>query len=152
MAIKIKISSCFFSDVQHCTIFHQAKVLYDFEGEAGNGELTVYENDVVTIIRQNVGDGWWEAETDNGQRGLVPEAWMEIITAPQSVPATPNFDDEWDDEDEDDDWDDGDSETGQNIPGRKGTDDDMISNTNMNMHMNEYEYAYNEYEYACTQC
>ncbi|PIK60629.1 putative sorting nexin-33 [Apostichopus japonicus] len=87
----------------------RTKVLYDFEGEAGNGELTVYENDVVTIIRQNVGDGWWEAETDNGQRGLVPEAWMEIITAPQSVPATPNFDDEWDDEDEDDDWDDGDS-------------------------------------------
>ncbi|XP_071851572.1 sorting nexin-33-like isoform X3 [Apostichopus japonicus] len=101
---------------------NRAKVLYDFEGEAGNGELTVYENDVVTIIRQNVGDGWWEAETDNGQRGLVPEAWMEIITAPQSVPATPNFDDEWDDEDEDDDWDDGDSvqQSARHRPRTKG--------------------------------
>lgn len=96
----------------------KARALYDFEGELGNGELNVLENDVLTVIRQDVGDGWWEAETSSGQRGLVPEAWMELISGggppappPQSGGPPPqsggyNYDDDWDDDEDDDDWDD----------------------------------------------
>ena len=54
------------------------KVLYDFDGEADNGELSIRENQVLTIIRQDVGDGWWEAETSNKQKGLIPEAYVEV--------------------------------------------------------------------------
>ncbi|XP_033646458.1 sorting nexin-33-like isoform X2 [Asterias rubens] len=57
----------------------KVKVLYDFDGEADNGELSIRENQVLTIIRQDVGDGWWEAETSNKQKGLIPEAYVEVI-------------------------------------------------------------------------
>eukprot|EP00057_Strongylocentrotus_purpuratus_P027477 XP_011681951.1 PREDICTED: sorting nexin-33 [Strongylocentrotus purpuratus] len=86
----------------------QCRVLYDFSGETDNGELTIYENEVLQIIRQDVGEGWWEAENPSGQRGLVPEAYVEQmveenqgskpITTQQS---TVSQDDEWDD----DEWD-----------------------------------------------
>lgn len=56
----------------------QCRVLYDFSGETDNGELTIYENEVLQIIRQDVGEGWWEAENPSGQRGLVPEAYVEV--------------------------------------------------------------------------
>ena len=52
--------------------------MYDFVGEADNGELTIYENEVLEVIRQDVGEGWWEAENPSGQRGLVPEAYVEV--------------------------------------------------------------------------
>ena len=52
--------------------------MYDFDGEADNGELSIRENQVLTIIRQDVGDGWWEAETSNKQKGLIPEAYVEV--------------------------------------------------------------------------
>ncbi|XP_030848722.1 sorting nexin-33 isoform X5 [Strongylocentrotus purpuratus] len=86
----------------------KCRVLYDFSGETDNGELTIYENEVLQIIRQDVGEGWWEAENPSGQRGLVPEAYVEQmveenqgskpITTQQS---TVSQDDEWDD----DEWD-----------------------------------------------
>lgn len=29
---------------------------------------------------QDVGEGWWEAKNEHGQRGLVPEAYLEVYT------------------------------------------------------------------------
>jgi len=29
---------------------------------------------------QDVGEGWWEAKNEHGQRGLVPEAYFEVYT------------------------------------------------------------------------
>ncbi|XP_033112856.1 sorting nexin-33-like isoform X2 [Anneissia japonica] len=60
----------------------QVRVLYDFQGEPGNGELTIYENDILDVIRQDVGDGWWEGQNPSGHRGLFPEAYVEVITTP----------------------------------------------------------------------
>ncbi|XP_071956407.1 sorting nexin-33-like isoform X2 [Antedon mediterranea] len=60
----------------------QVRVLYNFEGEPGNGELTIYEDDILDVIRQDVGDGWWEGQNPNGQRGLFPEAYVEVVKTP----------------------------------------------------------------------
>ncbi|XP_041466955.1 sorting nexin-33-like isoform X2 [Lytechinus variegatus] len=85
----------------------QCKVLYDFTGEAENGELTIYENEVLQIVRQDVGEGWWEARNPSGQLGLVPEAYVEMIednqgsrqltTQQSTVSQEDDWDDEWDD-------------------------------------------------------
>nr|XP_054757287.1 sorting nexin-33-like [Lytechinus pictus] len=85
----------------------KCKVLYDFTGEADNGELTIYENEVLQIVRQDVGEGWWEARNPGGQLGLVPEAYVEMIEDNQGSPplttqqSTVSQEDDWDDE-----WDD----------------------------------------------
>ncbi|XP_071511479.1 sorting nexin-33-like [Diadema antillarum] len=83
----------------------QARVLYDFAGETDNGELTIYENDVLQILRQDVGEGWWEAQNSSGQRGLVPEAYCELMDSGyggsgnlQHQESTTTQDDDWDDE------------------------------------------------------
>ena len=52
--------------------------MYDFQGVATNGELNIKENEILNILRQDVGDGWWEAENSQGERGLVPEAYCEV--------------------------------------------------------------------------
>ncbi|XP_022099455.1 sorting nexin-33-like isoform X2 [Acanthaster planci] len=71
----------------------QVRVLYDFDGEVENGELVIRENQILTIIRQDVGDGWWEAEMPNKQRGLIPEAYVEVMVdtwnAPEDAPPPP---------------------------------------------------------------
>ncbi|XP_046860000.1 sorting nexin-18-like [Xenia sp. Carnegie-2017] len=85
----------------------KVKVLYDFEGEAANGELTISENEILTVTDQNVGDGWWEGVNASGKKGLFPESYVETITnnAPSVVPKAPlrsqstvSGDDSWDDE------------------------------------------------------
>jgi sorting nexin-9/18/33 len=57
----------------------QVKVQFDFEGEEENGELTIREGDIITVTCQDVGDGWWEGELNNGQKGLFPESYVEVI-------------------------------------------------------------------------
>ncbi|ELT97666.1 hypothetical protein CAPTEDRAFT_200161, partial [Capitella teleta] len=60
-------------------VWVNAKVLYDFQCE-GEGELSVYSNELVTIIKKkDVGDGWWEVMNVNGESGLVPEAYLEQV-------------------------------------------------------------------------
>ncbi|PVD33772.1 hypothetical protein C0Q70_05032 [Pomacea canaliculata] len=65
----------------------QANCLYDFEGDADNGELTFRAGDILTIIRQDIGDGWWEGKDSSGQQGLIPETYVEILSIPE--PAFP---------------------------------------------------------------
>ncbi|KAL8573103.1 hypothetical protein ACOMHN_027363 [Nucella lapillus] len=61
----------------------QANCLYDFDGDHNSGELSFYGGDVVTIIRQDIGDGWWEARNANGEQGLIPESYVEVISTPE---------------------------------------------------------------------
>ncbi|XP_076471286.1 sorting nexin lst-4-like isoform X2 [Babylonia areolata] len=65
----------------------QAHCLYDFDGDHDSGELSFYSGDVLTIVRQDIGDGWWEARNSNGDQGLIPETYVEVISAPE--PAFP---------------------------------------------------------------
>ena len=55
----------------------QGKILYDFVS-GGGSELTVYSNDIVTVLRQDIGEGWWEAKKTNGEQGLIPESYVEV--------------------------------------------------------------------------
>ncbi|NXH41616.1 SNX9 protein, partial [Dicaeum eximium] len=57
-----------------------ARVMYDFAAEPGNNELTVSEGEIITITNPDVGGGWLEGKNSQGQRGLVPTDYVEIIT------------------------------------------------------------------------
>ncbi|XP_062504490.1 sorting nexin-33-like [Corticium candelabrum] len=102
----------------------RARLLYDFEGDVSSGELNVTEGEVLMVVRQDVGDGWWEGETSNGTRGLFPESYVEVLddaramsgvhsAPPPSYNASPlirvdggGVDDNWDDDWREDSWED----------------------------------------------
>ncbi|XP_063686522.1 sorting nexin-18-like isoform X2 [Bolinopsis microptera] len=54
-----------------------ARVIYDFEGQADNNEITVYEHELVTVVCEDVGEGWVEAVKENGEQGLVPASYID---------------------------------------------------------------------------
>ncbi|XP_064411993.1 sorting nexin-9b isoform X2 [Latimeria chalumnae] len=58
----------------------KARVLYDFAAEPGNNELTVKEGETITIVNQTIGGGWLEAKNNQGEVGLVPEDYVEVIS------------------------------------------------------------------------
>nr|XP_033791605.1 LOW QUALITY PROTEIN: sorting nexin-9 [Geotrypetes seraphini] len=61
-------------------VIAEARVLYDFEAEAGNNELTIKEGEVIVITNKNVGGGWMEARNSQGEAGLVPTDYVEILS------------------------------------------------------------------------
>ncbi|XP_060562601.1 sorting nexin lst-4-like isoform X2 [Ruditapes philippinarum] len=68
----------------------QAQALYTFEGDTTSGELSFNEGETLTIVQQDVGDGWWEARNYLGNVGLIPQAYVEIIEPPEpSFPPPP---------------------------------------------------------------
>jgi len=68
----------------------KCRVLYDFESAAGSGELTIRTGEILTVVRQDIGDGWWEAKNHEGIHGLIPEAYVEPISIPEpSMPPPP---------------------------------------------------------------
>ncbi|XP_057297849.1 sorting nexin-18-like [Hydractinia symbiolongicarpus] len=64
----------------------QAKVLYDFEGDTANGELSIHAGDIVAVSSQDVGEGWWEGSINGGPLGLFPATYVEICQRPPSMP------------------------------------------------------------------
>ncbi|XP_027310210.2 sorting nexin-9 isoform X2 [Anas acuta] len=58
----------------------KARVMYDFAAEPGNNELTVSEGEIIIITNPDVGGGWLEGKNSQGERGLVPTDYVEIIT------------------------------------------------------------------------
>lgn len=56
----------------------KVRVLYDFEGDGPSGELVVYTDEILTVTRTDVGEGWWEGISPNGSRGLFPQAYVEV--------------------------------------------------------------------------
>jgi hypothetical protein len=63
----------------------QGKVMYDFEAQ-GDDELTVNENDVVTVVDKE-NDEWWLVRNSAGQEGVVPAQYIEIGDAASSLAA-----------------------------------------------------------------
>jgi len=59
--------------------FFQVRALYDFTGESGTAELSITAGEVLTVIRDNVGDGWCEGFNQSGQSGLFPAAYVQVI-------------------------------------------------------------------------
>lgn len=57
----------------------RVRALYDFSGEPGTSELSITTDEVLTITRKDVGEGWWEGSNSRGQTGLFPEAYVEVV-------------------------------------------------------------------------
>ncbi|XP_055933569.1 dynamin-binding protein-like [Argiope bruennichi] len=53
------------------------RVKYDFNPQL-EGDVTLKEGDTVTLIRK-VDSNWYEVVTDNGETGICPESYIEII-------------------------------------------------------------------------
>ncbi|XP_056444465.1 sorting nexin-9-like [Gadus chalcogrammus] len=65
----------------------KVQVLYDFEAEPGNNELTVREGETLSVLNQQVGGGWIEAQNSRGQTGLVPVDYLQIKGVGQTAPS-----------------------------------------------------------------
>ncbi|XP_050298726.1 sorting nexin lst-4 [Anthonomus grandis grandis] len=107
----------------------QVRCLYDFQGEPNTAEMSISTNEVLTVTRIDVGDGWWEGLNAKGQSGLFPESYVEKIeSGPPSMPAPvlPPTQQGWGlpgmeqphehDNQDDDDWDDWDDDSTYEAP------------------------------------
>ncbi|XP_060931670.1 sorting nexin-18-like [Limanda limanda] len=56
----------------------KAKVLYDFHSE-NPGEISITENELVTLFSEEELDGWLEGENGRGEAGLFPASYVEIL-------------------------------------------------------------------------
>ncbi|XP_053984100.1 sorting nexin-9 [Hylaeus anthracinus] len=88
---------------------HQVWALYDFTGESGTAELSIKAGEVLTVMRDNVGDGWYEGVNQDGKSGLFPAAYVKAVTNEASVSNAMTssqqssgdyWDDDWDDDSE----------------------------------------------------
>lgn len=56
----------------------KGRVLYDFHSE-NPGEISITENELVTVFSEEELDGWLEGENSRGEAGLFPASYVEII-------------------------------------------------------------------------
>lgn len=71
-----------------------AKVLYDFDAQ-GEDELTVKENDVITVMDKE-NDEWWLVRNSRGQEGVVPAQYVEIGDVSAAAAGGAEYDEEED--------------------------------------------------------
>ncbi|KAL3266230.1 hypothetical protein HHI36_010411 [Cryptolaemus montrouzieri] len=131
----------------------RVRSLYDFTGEANTAELSISAGQILTVIRTDVGEGWWEGINENGRSGLFPQAYVERIessqpstaptptlpiqnnvgwNAPQAQPQTQSSapqEDDWDD-----DWDN--DETYSEIGGNSAAPVENIYSNDRNLNLN----------------
>ncbi|XP_045480056.1 sorting nexin lst-4 isoform X2 [Harmonia axyridis] len=67
----------------------RVRSLYDFTGEPNTAELSISAGQILTVIRTDVGEGWWEGINENGRSGLFPQAYVEKIDFTQPPAAPP---------------------------------------------------------------
>lgn len=53
--------------------------MYDFQAQPESSELTIYKDEILTLLDRDIGDGWWEGLNDRGERGLFPAGYVETI-------------------------------------------------------------------------
>lgn len=58
----------------------KVKVLYDFTAQPNSSELSVKADEILTVTRQDVGEGWWEGTNIHGQCGLFPAGYVEVYS------------------------------------------------------------------------
>lgn len=56
----------------------RARALYDFNSE-NPGEVSVRENEILTLYSEQDIDGWFEGVNSKGERGLFPASYVEIL-------------------------------------------------------------------------
>ncbi|KAK8406087.1 hypothetical protein O3P69_007065 [Scylla paramamosain] len=67
----------------------KVRALYDFDAQPGTGELSIKEGEILTVSRQDVGEGWWEGTNSQGQAGLFPAAYVEVHDSSAPPPNMP---------------------------------------------------------------
>eukprot|EP00047_Mylnosiga_fluctuans_P017863 m.64967 g.64967 ORF g.64967 m.64967 type:complete len:538 (+) comp7298_c0_seq2:64-1677(+) len=77
----------------------KARALYDFQGDSSLNELSFKTGDEIIVIRQDIGEGWWEGQIGHTV-GLFPQSYVELNNE------NGGDSDDWDEDEED--WDDGD--------------------------------------------
>lgn len=133
----------------------RVRAMYDFSGEANTSELSIIADEILTLSRTDVGEGWWEGTNSRGQTGLFPEAYVEIYNEPilpvsvppptQQPPQAPRYTEPATDdyneqaEDWDDDWDD-DNETYSEI-GPAANQNVIATKQVVSQHQNNYYNA-----------
>ncbi|XP_038154909.1 sorting nexin-18-like [Cyprinodon tularosa] len=60
------------------TMTLKARVLYDFHAE-NPGEISIAENELVTLFSEEELEGWLEGENSRGEVGLFPASYVDII-------------------------------------------------------------------------
>lgn len=50
-------------------------VLYDFVAQPDTSELSINKDDILTVLRKDIGEGWWEGVNEQGQSGLFPAGY-----------------------------------------------------------------------------
>ncbi|XP_067084103.1 sorting nexin-18a [Osmerus mordax] len=56
----------------------KARALYDFNSE-NPGEISVKENEIVTLYSEQDIEGWLEGSNSKGERGLFPASYVEVL-------------------------------------------------------------------------
>lgn len=77
--IRLILYSILCSPIFFVSFFFQVRALYDFTGESGTAELSITAGELLTVIRDNVGDGWCEGFNQSGQSGLFPAAYVQVV-------------------------------------------------------------------------
>lgn len=57
------------------------RVLYEFTGEPGSSEISIKVGEILSVTRTDVGEGWWEGKNSQGEVGLFPAAYVEVMSA-----------------------------------------------------------------------
>lgn len=60
----------------------RVKALYDFAAQPNTGELSIQVGEILTVTRQDVGEGWYEGSNARGEVGLFPAGYVEEEVAP----------------------------------------------------------------------
>ncbi|XP_062333819.1 sorting nexin-18b [Osmerus eperlanus] len=63
----------------------RARVLYDFSSE-NSGEISITENEVVTLYSEEDIEGWLEGMNSKGETGLLPASYVEILKDGSDLP------------------------------------------------------------------
>ena len=66
-----------------------ARVLFAFTGKPEFRELDVKAGDEVTVLREEVGDGWSLVKTRQGRVGLLPRSYFTVNPFLTLLPTTP---------------------------------------------------------------
>uniref|UniRef100_A0A8K9V942 Sorting nexin 9a n=1 Tax=Oncorhynchus mykiss TaxID=8022 RepID=A0A8K9V942_ONCMY len=120
-----------------------AQVIYDFSAEPGNNELTVREGETVTVLNQNVGGGWIEAQNSRGESGLVPEDYLQVSVCLFITDYTPKQCDDDDDGEWDEEWDDARSTGGygETTGEEEGEATGRNTHTHMKISLNKFAFS-----------
>lgn len=62
-----------------------ARAIYDFEGKAEFRELTVSAGDLLSIVKEELSDGWSLVKNATGEMGLLPRSYYTVSASDKNL-------------------------------------------------------------------